>query len=87
MTSTQRARGEIFKLSLVDRDGCSESPAGIAHGDISRAAFLIWLPVTAWASGPARAGGSCGNCHRRMFCDSSVAFLRLQRAAVATAVL
>ena len=22
--------------------------------------------VTAWASGPARAGGSCGNCHRRM---------------------
>ena len=28
-------------------------------------------PVTAWASGPARAGGSCGNCHRRMLCDSS----------------
>ena len=26
------------------------------------------VPVTAWASGPARAGGSgrCGNCHRRM---------------------
>ena len=22
--------------------------------------------VTAWASGPARAGGSSGNCHRRM---------------------
>ena len=33
------------------------------------------MTVTAWASGPARAGGSCGNCHRRMFCDSSVAFL------------
>ena len=37
--------------------------------------------------GPGRS--SCGNCHRRMFCDSSVAFLRLQRTAVAlaTAVL
>ena len=30
---------------------------------------LFWtqrLDVTAWASGPARAGGSCGNCDRRM---------------------
>ena len=41
----------------------------------------------AWASGPGRAGGSCGNGHRRMFCDSYVTFLRLQRTAVATAVL
>ena len=32
--------------------------------------FGRWL-VTAWAD-------SCGNRHRRMFCDSSVAFLRLQ---------
>ena len=44
------------------------------------------------ASGPARAGGSCGNCHRGMFCDSSesAAFQRLpgtERTAVATAVL
>ena len=40
--------------------------------------------VTAWASGPARAGGSCGNRHRRMLCDSSVAFnfsVRLQRTS------
>ena len=46
-----------------------------------------WSSVKAWASGPALAGGSCGNCDRRMFCDSSVAFLRLPRTAVATAVL
>ena len=41
-----------------------------------------------WASGPARVGGRCGNYHLAE-CSAirSVAFLRLQRTAVATAVL
>ena len=51
--------------------------------------FGRWL-VTAWASGPARAGGSCGNCHHRMFCDSSVGLSDAaedSRSSVATARL
>ena len=40
--------------------------------------------VTAWASGPARVGGRCGNGHLAE-CSAirSVAFLRLPRTAVA----
>ena len=49
--------------------------------------FGQWL-VTAWASGPARVGGRCENYHLAE-CSAirSVVFLRLQRTAVATAVL
>ena len=49
--------------------------------------FGRWL-VTGWAFGPARVGGRCGNRHLED-CSviRSVAFLWLQRTAVATAVL
>ena len=49
----------------------------LASAKLRKLLELDSLTVTAWASesGPARAEGSCGNCHRRMFCDSSVAFL------------
>ena len=55
-------------------------PAGDAGTAEPEAARLGPARVTAaWAaaSGPARrrAGGSCGNCNGRMFCDSSAAFL------------
>ena len=44
------------------------------------------LDVTA-TPGPARVGGRCGNCHfAEFFAIRSVAFLRLQRTAIATAV-
>ena len=54
-------------------------PRAAAVAATAAAMSRVRRSVTAWASGLARAGGSCGNWHSRMFCDSSVDFLRLDR--------
>ena len=61
--------------TALDQAPSGAAPAGPTDPDLQVGRWL----VTAWASGPARAGGSCGNCHRRMFCYSSVAFLTLRQ--------
>ena len=43
------------------------------------------VDVTAWAFGPARAGGSCGNCGRRMIQMLAPAYQLLARDQIAPA--